>query len=88
MHAACASRGPRVRARRAPEELDLKRIDDGSVPATFQVIYLLGWKPDTSQVGPAARGSSNQSLKDMSTVINDLKGVPPEMIIPPGKNSN
>ena len=24
--------------------------DDGSIPATFQVIYLLGWKPDTTQV--------------------------------------
>jgi NADH dehydrogenase [ubiquinone] 1 alpha subcomplex assembly factor 5 len=24
--------------------------DDGTIPATFQVIHLMGWKPDSSQV--------------------------------------
>lgn len=24
---------------------------DGSIPATFQVIYMIGWKPDPKQVG-------------------------------------
>ncbi|XP_003392146.1 PREDICTED: arginine-hydroxylase NDUFAF5, mitochondrial-like, partial [Amphimedon queenslandica] len=27
--------------------------EDGSVPATFQLLYFIGWKPDPSQVGPA-----------------------------------
>lgn len=39
---------------------------DGSIPATFQIIYMLGWKPDPSQVKPAARGSGNASLADLS----------------------
>lgn len=24
---------------------------DGTVPATFQVVHMVGWKPDPSQVG-------------------------------------
>jgi NADH dehydrogenase [ubiquinone] 1 alpha subcomplex assembly factor 5 len=41
--------------------------DDGTIPATFQVIYLLGWKPDDSQVKAAPRGSATHSLADLST---------------------
>eukprot|EP00041_Stephanoeca_diplocostata_P011505 m.190591 g.190591 ORF g.190591 m.190591 type:complete len:350 (+) comp18565_c0_seq2:339-1388(+) len=47
--------------------------DDGTVPATFQIIYLLGWKPDPSQVGPAERGSATHSLKDLSVDLNSLQ---------------
>ncbi|PSN51497.1 Arginine-hydroxylase NDUFAF5 [Blattella germanica] len=36
-----------------------------SVPATFQIIYMLGWKPDASQPKPLARGSGEVSLKDL-----------------------
>lgn len=39
---------------------------DGTVPATFQVIYLLGWKPDPSQAKPAPRGSATHSLAELS----------------------
>ncbi|PWN54269.1 hypothetical protein IE53DRAFT_365591 [Violaceomyces palustris] len=35
-----------------------------SVPATFACIYLIGWKPDPSQVKPLARGSASHSMKD------------------------
>eukprot|EP01137_Pigoraptor_chileana_P027290 Opistho-2@9682 len=35
---------------------------DGSVPATFQIIYLIGWKPDPSQKKPAKRGSGTVPL--------------------------
>lgn len=38
---------------------------DGSVPATFQILHLIGWKPDKSQPQPVARGSQNVSLKDL-----------------------
>lgn len=36
------------------------------VPATFQIIYMIGWKPDPKQkVVPAERGSGQISLKDL-----------------------
>lgn len=36
------------------------------VPATFQIIYMIGWKPDPKQkVVPAERGSGQVSLKDL-----------------------
>ena len=38
---------------------------DGTVPATFQVIYMIGWKPDPSQPQPARRGSATHSLKEL-----------------------
>jgi len=42
------------------DEVDGKRI----VPATFQVIYMIGWAPDDSQVAPLARGSAKVGLQD------------------------
>jgi len=39
--------------------------EDGSVPATFQVLNFIGWKPDPSQPKPVARGSQQFSLKDL-----------------------
>ncbi|PWN27989.1 S-adenosyl-L-methionine-dependent methyltransferase [Jaminaea rosea] len=38
---------------------------DGTVPATFGIIYLIGWKPDPSQPKPLKRGSAEQNLKDV-----------------------
>lgn len=32
--------------------------EDGSVPATYQILYLIGWKPDKSQPKPLERGST------------------------------
>ncbi|RKO96104.1 S-adenosyl-L-methionine-dependent methyltransferase, partial [Caulochytrium protostelioides] len=39
--------------------------EDGSLPATFQFIHAIGWKPDPSQVKPKARGSATASFKDL-----------------------
>lgn len=39
---------------------------DGAVPATFQVIYLIGWAPHKSQQKPLGRGSAQYSLKELS----------------------
>ncbi|KAJ2752714.1 hypothetical protein H4S06_003877 [Coemansia sp. BCRC 34490] len=39
--------------------------EDGSVPATFQIIYMIGWKPDPSQPQPLPRGSGEVSLGNM-----------------------
>ncbi|ORX74275.1 hypothetical protein DL89DRAFT_277136 [Linderina pennispora] len=38
---------------------------DGTIPATFQVIYMIGWKPDPSQPQPLPRGSGEVSLGEM-----------------------
>ncbi|KAF8138313.1 S-adenosyl-L-methionine-dependent methyltransferase [Boletus edulis] len=38
---------------------------DGSIPATFQVIYMIGWKPSPTQPKPLERGSAQTSLKDV-----------------------
>jgi hypothetical protein len=42
--------------------------DDGTIPATFQVIHLLGWKPDLSQARPAraARLGNSQPRRHLS----------------------
>ncbi|KAG0262804.1 hypothetical protein DFQ27_002117 [Actinomortierella ambigua] len=34
---------------------------DGSVPATFQILYMIGWKPSPTQFKPLERGTSNGS---------------------------
>ncbi|CAG8447483.1 5182_t:CDS:10 [Dentiscutata heterogama] len=38
---------------------------DGTIPATFQIVYLIGWKPDISQSKPKPRGSAKMSLKEV-----------------------
>ncbi|KAI7859632.1 S-adenosyl-L-methionine-dependent methyltransferase [Circinella umbellata] len=38
---------------------------DGTVPATFQIIYMIGWKPSPTQPLPKKRGSATTSLKDV-----------------------
>ncbi|CAO3642344.1 unnamed protein product [Cunninghamella blakesleeana] len=43
---------------------ELHGNDDGSIPATFQIIYMIGWKPSESTPLPKKRGSANVSLKD------------------------
>lgn len=35
------------------------------IPVVFEVIHFIGWKPHQSQPQPAARGSAQQSLKDL-----------------------
>ncbi|RIB18144.1 hypothetical protein C2G38_1371073 [Gigaspora rosea] len=38
---------------------------DNTIPATFQIVYFIGWKPDISQSKPKPRGSAKMSLKDV-----------------------
>ena len=45
--------------------------DTGSVPATFQLVHFIGWKPDKSQLQPAKRGSASVSLKDIGKLVSD-----------------
>lgn len=43
--------------------------NEKGVSATFQLIYLVGWKPHESQPKPMKRGSANASLKDLGNVV-------------------
>ncbi|KAF4075402.1 hypothetical protein AMELA_G00234110 [Ameiurus melas] len=42
--------------------------EDGSVPATFDILFMIGWKPHESQAKPARRGSATVSFGDLSKV--------------------
>ncbi|KAK9322776.1 hypothetical protein V1517DRAFT_322418 [Lipomyces orientalis] len=39
--------------------------EDGTLPATFRIIYLIGWKPSPTQPKPLERGSADVNLKDV-----------------------
>ncbi|NWR34377.1 NDUF5 hydroxylase, partial [Tachuris rubrigastra] len=41
---------------------------DGSVPATFQIYYMIGWKYHESQAKPAQRGSATVSFGDLGKI--------------------
>jgi len=62
--------------------------EDGSLPATFNIIFFIGWKPDPSQKKSAARGSATASLKDLDKLdqlsknVTDLKSQSGEESIP------
>lgn len=43
------------------------------MPATFQIIYMIGWKPDPSQPKPLERGSGSISLKDLYRLDEAVK---------------
>ncbi|KAM9856547.1 arginine-hydroxylase NDUFAF5, mitochondrial isoform 2-T3 [Aulostomus maculatus] len=42
--------------------------EDGSIPATFEILYMIGWKPHESQAKPAQRGSATVSFGDLSKI--------------------
>ncbi|XP_044519349.1 arginine-hydroxylase NDUFAF5, mitochondrial isoform X2 [Gracilinanus agilis] len=44
--------------------------EDGSVPATFQIYYMIGWKYHDSQARPAERGSATVSFGDLAKINN------------------
>jgi NADH dehydrogenase [ubiquinone] 1 alpha subcomplex assembly factor 5 len=41
------------------------------LPATYQILYFIGWKPDESQQKPAKRGTGQVSLKDIGK-LNEM----------------
>ncbi|CAF0721073.1 unnamed protein product [Brachionus calyciflorus] len=47
--------------------------EDGSLPATYQILYFIAWKPHESQAKPAKRGSANVSFKDLPKVLENKK---------------
>jgi NADH dehydrogenase [ubiquinone] 1 alpha subcomplex assembly factor 5 len=50
--------------------------EDGTIPATFQIYFFIGWKPHPSQPKPMARGSANFSLKDIKDLDTVIKKQP------------
>ncbi|CDH48541.1 s-adenosyl-l-methionine-dependentmethyltransferase [Lichtheimia corymbifera JMRC:FSU:9682] len=38
---------------------------DGTIPATFEIIYMIGWKPSATTPQPKKRGSATTSMKDV-----------------------
>ncbi|KAL6437366.1 hypothetical protein ACFW04_005101 [Cataglyphis niger] len=51
----------------------VREDDTVFVPATFQIIYMLGWKPDASQPKPLERGTGEISLKDLYKLDEIIK---------------
>jgi NADH dehydrogenase [ubiquinone] 1 alpha subcomplex assembly factor 5 len=51
---------------------------EAGIPATFQVLSFIGWKPHESQPKPASRGSATFSLKDIKDLDKITKKVPPK----------
>jgi len=49
--------------------------EDGSVPATFQIVYMIAWSPDPKQQQPKQRGSAQYSLKDLSKMTDKPLGL-------------
>ncbi|GMH41941.1 hypothetical protein BSKO_09860 [Bryopsis sp. KO-2023] len=47
--------------------------EDGYVPATFQVMNMTGWAPDSSQQKPSRRGSASASLEDIDKVMEEME---------------
>ena len=47
--------------------------EPGRLPATFRMIYMIGWKEGANQPQPLARGSGQTSLKDLLEKSKDLK---------------
>lgn len=45
--------------------------EDGSVPATFEVIFMTGWSPHESQQTPSRRGSATVSFKDIEKLARE-----------------
>lgn len=61
--------------RAAERYAELFREPDGTVPATFEVIFLAGWSPDASvQQQPAKRGSATHRLAE---ALNSLEQTVP-----------
>uniref|UniRef100_F7A0S9 Arginine-hydroxylase NDUFAF5, mitochondrial n=1 Tax=Xenopus tropicalis TaxID=8364 RepID=F7A0S9_XENTR len=56
------------RCRELELNTDMYGEEDGTVPATFQVYYMIGWKPHESQAKPAKRGSATVSFGDLKKV--------------------
>lgn len=61
------------------EKSEKSEKSETGVPASFQIISFIGWKPDASQPKPAERGSADISLKELyklGDVIGETTKIP------------
>ncbi|XP_076971296.1 arginine-hydroxylase NDUFAF5, mitochondrial isoform X1 [Tamandua tetradactyla] len=49
---------------------EMYRNEDGSIPATYQIYYMIGWKYHDSQAKPAERGSATVSFGELGKISN------------------
>jgi NADH dehydrogenase [ubiquinone] 1 alpha subcomplex assembly factor 5 len=42
--------------------------EDDDVPATYQILYFICWKPHEKHLKPAKRGSGEVSFKDLNKI--------------------
>ncbi|XP_038219929.1 arginine-hydroxylase NDUFAF5, mitochondrial-like [Zerene cesonia] len=79
---AALSRAPHLRrdcqfaAAALYDEMYAKEVPDKTsrgVPATFQILNFVGWKPDPTQPQPMERGSGEVSLKDLHKIDEIIK---------------
>ncbi|KAG5184319.1 S-adenosyl-L-methionine-dependent methyltransferase [Tribonema minus] len=54
--------------------------DSGSVVATFQVLYMIGWAPHASQPQPKRRGSAQHSLREVGAVSGGAGDAMPAVV--------
>ncbi|CAH8433939.1 unnamed protein product [Schistosoma guineensis] len=58
------------------EKFSVPREDEENercIPATYRLLYFIGWKPDPSQSKPLPRGSAQYSLKDLHRIDELIK---------------
>lgn len=67
----------RIVARAAALYAERHGLDDGRIPATFEIIHLAGWKPHDSQQKPLPRGSAKTRLAD-ALGVKEMTGEEPD----------
>ncbi|MEW6539696.1 MAG: methyltransferase domain-containing protein [Pseudomonadota bacterium] len=67
----------RIVARAAALYTERYGLDDGRIPATFEIIHLAGWKPHDSQQKPLPRGSAKTRLAD-ALGVREMTGDEPD----------
>ena len=67
----------RIVARAAALYAERYGLDDGRIPATFEIIHLAGWKPHDSQQKPLPRGSAKTRLAD-ALGVREMTGDEPD----------
>ncbi|KAK4473191.1 hypothetical protein MN116_004368 [Schistosoma mekongi] len=53
------------------EKFSVPRVDNETercIPATYKLLFFIGWKPDPSQSKPLPRGSAQYSLRDLHRI--------------------
>ena len=66
----------RIVARAAALYAERYGLEDGRIPATFEIIHLAGWKPHESQQKPLPRGSAKTRLAD-ALGVREMTGEEP-----------